>query len=78
MVMAGRRTVLLSDGVDPSDVARLAGRLAEIKGTNGGRIYINERCNFFTNMNESNPADLIFLGSLDEDPWFQPPDDFSE
>jgi hypothetical protein len=45
----GRREteVRLSDDVGAAAAARLANRLAQVKGTSGGRIYINERCEFF-------------------------------
>lgn len=80
MQKSGRvqRQVLLSDQVGASAARDLAQRLASIKGPSGGRIYINEACNFFAPMNESNPADFIFLGSLDEDAWFLPPEEFAD
>ena len=66
-------TVLLSDEVEPTAAAALATRLAAVKGEKGGRIYINERAEFF-----SPPAapggDHVYLGHLDDDDWFPSPE----
>lgn len=66
----GRRetTYYLSDfhGVGPA--RELARRLAAHKELGSGRIYINEQCEFF------DPATNIYLGSIEDDPWFPPPD----
>ena len=59
---------LLSDYHGGARSSELARRLAAIKGTQGGRIYINEHCEFF------DPATIVYLGSLGDDPWFPPPD----
>lgn len=49
---------------------RLANRLRDVKGSRGGRIYINEAAEFFAPVEN----DYLYLGSLDEDVWFSPPD----
>ncbi|MEI2704081.1 MAG: hypothetical protein V9E89_02215 [Ilumatobacteraceae bacterium] len=66
----GRREtqVHLSDSCGVPRARNLAQRLARVKGTAGGRIYINEQCEFF------DPATNIYLGSIEDDPWFPPPD----
>lgn len=66
----GRREtkVVLSDLYGEGPASGLAKRLAAIKGTNGGRIYINEECEFF------DPDSNVYLGSVGDDPWFPPPD----
>lgn len=66
----GRREtqVCLSDSCGVSRALHLAQRLARVKGTAGGRIYINEQGEFF------DPATNIYLGSIEDDPWFPPPD----
>jgi len=61
-------TYYLSDLHGAGPARGLANRLAALKGTAGGRIYINEQCEFF------DPRDRVYLGSLDDDPWFSPPD----
>ncbi len=62
----------LSDYVSDAAARGLAKRLAKVKGESGGRIYINECCQFF------GPAPVgdghVYLGALDDDPWFPPPD----
>ena len=71
----GQRTTVehrLSDTAGESAAAGLARRLAAVKGTDGGRIYINERGNFFSPPRDG--VEHIFLGGLDEDPWFPAPD----
>lgn len=62
------RKVLLSEQCDDKKSRALAQRLAKVKGTSGGRIYINEECEFF------DPNTKVYLGSIDDDPWFVPPD----
>jgi hypothetical protein len=63
----------LSDVRGADDAARLARRLAQHKGDAGGRVYINEASEFFSP--PAQPGDpYIYLGNLDEDYWFEPPD----
>lgn len=63
----------LSDEHGPDDAAALAKRLATHKSDAGGRIYLNEAGEFFAP--PSSPAgDYTYLGGLDEDLWFPPPD----
>lgn len=74
--IAGKRTKVehrLSDTAGEAAAARLAKRLATVKGSDGGRIYINERGNFFSPPRDGG-VEHIFLGGLDEDPWFPAPD----
>ena len=63
----------LSDTAGEVAAQNLAKRLAAVKGSGGGRIYINECGNFFSPPPDGG-IDHVFLGSLDEDPWFVPPD----
>ncbi len=67
------RTVLLSDVHGTTAAAELVQRLARVKGDLGGRVYLNECGEFFTP--PPNPRDdFVYLGSLDEDVWFPPPE----
>jgi hypothetical protein len=63
--------VKLSDIAGPANARSLANRLAETKGSAGGRVYINEASEFF-----SPPADLggefIYLGHLEPDARAEP------
>ena len=63
----------LSDHVGSKAAAALAARLARVRGTEGGRIYINE-CGEFFAPPRAGATDHIYLGALDEDPWFPAPD----
>ena len=66
-------TERLSDVHGADDAARLARRLARVKGDAGGRIYLNECGEFFSPPSELG-AEYVYLGSLDDDLWFPPPD----
>jgi hypothetical protein len=74
-IEGGRTTVehRLSDTAGEAAAARLAERLASVKGSDGGRIYINERANFFSPPRDGGVGH-VFLGGLDEDTWFPAPD----
>ena len=52
------------------EARKLANRLAAIKGSQGGRIYINEQCEFFAPRTESSGMPFVYLGHLDDDVWF--------
>jgi hypothetical protein len=67
-------TVFLSDDVDPESARNLAQRLGRNKGPQGGRVYINEALEFFTPIDRGAVTDYVYLGCLDEDPWFTAPD----
>lgn len=71
----GRREteVRLSDDVGAAAAGRLANRLAQVKGTSGGRIYINERCEFFGPVSTNDYSTFLYLGNLHEDLWFPAP-----
>jgi hypothetical protein len=71
-----RTRVHLSDTVGADAAARLARRLAEIMGFNGGRFYINERCELFAPGRADDGIAPVYLGNLEEDQWFLPPDGY--
>jgi hypothetical protein len=62
----------LSDEVGAEAANALAKRLAVVKGTNGGRIYINECGEFFAPVQSAGA--FLYLGHLGEDAWFGAPD----
>lgn len=68
------RTELLSAHVGVDAARRLVHRLGEHKGRSGGRFYINEECEFFSPVQRGNVTEYIYLGALDDDPWFHAPD----
>lgn len=67
------REFRLSDEHGPDAAAALARRLASHKGDAGGRIYLNEAGEFFSPPPQPG-MDYTYLGALDEDLWFAPPD----
>ncbi len=72
------RTEMLSDSVGPEAAAELAARLGRVRGSSGGRFYINEAAHFFSPDPEGG-ADFIYLGCLTEDDqWFFPPEEFED
>jgi hypothetical protein len=48
-------------------------RLAEKKGSAGGRIYINERQHFFAPITTDEGVVYHYIGSLGDGPWFEEP-----
>lgn len=75
VLTSGRRSVehRLSDVAGPAAARALIERLVSVKGSSGGRIYINERCQFFGPAGDGSSG-FVYLGALDDDPWFSPPD----
>jgi hypothetical protein len=75
-VVGEHMTVLLSDHVGKSSAVLLAGKLGRIIGETGGRFYINERGEMFHRDRESDGFAFVYLGNLDDDLWFLPPDGY--
>ncbi|WP_121257777.1 hypothetical protein [Nocardioides ferulae] len=71
-----RETVYLSDDVGASAARDIAGRLGKVKGTQGGRIFINEEYEIFAPVGVAGDWQYIYLGPLGESPWFLPPEEF--
>lgn len=53
--------------------ARLSRRLGRVKGSQGGRIYINEAREFFAPVTSGYDVSYVYLGSLEDDVWFPAP-----
>jgi hypothetical protein len=66
--------VYLSDHIGMDDARRLAGRLSMAKTSSGGRIYVNEALAFFARIEKGGRWEYVYLGWLEEDGWFDPPD----
>ena len=62
--------------IGAESAARLAKRLAGIMGTPGGRFYINERGEMFSPARADDGISPVYLGNLDDDMWFSPPDGY--
>lgn len=75
---SGRReiTVMLSDEVGADGARQTANWIAEVKGRSGGRFYINERSELFCPTVENDYAHFVYIGALDDRPWFDPPEGF--
>lgn len=67
------REFRLSDEHGADAAAALAKRLAVQKGNAGGRMYLNEAGEFLSPP-PGPDQDFVYLGALDEDLWFPPPD----
>lgn len=65
---------MLSDETGLRSAASLSRRLSVVKGNQGGRIYINERCEFFAPVKGSEGWRFRYLGHLEDDSWFSGPD----
>jgi hypothetical protein len=65
----------LSDHVGQPAAAQLANRLRQVKGLEGGRVYINEVGEFFAPIDDGDgTVSYVYLGPLEDDPWFPAPD----
>ncbi len=65
----------LSDDVGAPNARELARRISAIKGSAGGRFYINEACEMFAPMNGAEGGvEYIYLGPLADSAWFDAPD----
>lgn len=75
-VKSGRiiREVRLSDHVGKDAAAETASQIALHKPS-GGAVYINECCEMFIPTADVEP-EYVYVGSLDELAWFDPPDGY--
>ena len=69
-------TVLLSRQVGAEPAGRLARRLAALMGGSGGRFYVNEAGEMFSPGRAPDGVGALYLGHIDDDQWFAPPDGF--
>lgn len=71
----GRRriTTYLSDERGREAALKLSQRLGKIKGSSGGRFFINEAGELFAPVGLAGDWSYIYLGDLGEDVWFPPP-----
>lgn len=73
--VSDRRTqiVLLSDEVGQSAARETAARIAAVKGTAGGRFYINEAGEMFGPVSSNDYANFVYIGHLEDSRWFHAP-----
>lgn len=68
------RDELLSKYVGPVEARKTASKIAAIKGTAGGRFYVNECRSIFAPLEKGGTWEYIYIGKLeDDDPWFPRP-----
>jgi hypothetical protein len=70
------RIEVLSDHIGAASAAKLGQRISQVKSTAGGRFFINERMELFTPLSDGGAVTYVYVGNLDEDGWFPPPDGF--
>ena len=66
----------LSDEVGQSAATATAARIRAIKGPDGGRFYINERCELFAPVASNDYEHYVYLGHLEDSAWFDPPEGY--
>jgi hypothetical protein len=71
-----RETVFLSDDVGAPAARATASFIAAVKGTSGGRVFINEECELFAPVGVAGDWEYQYIGPLGEHAWFAPPDGF--
>jgi hypothetical protein len=68
------RTVKLSKCVGQEAAEKIASRIRRVKGSQGGRFYINEWREMFAPRGEDDRTAYYYIGHLDlDEPWFPKP-----
>lgn len=68
--------VYLSEEVGENAAKATAARIKAIKGSDGGRFYINERCELFAPVASNDYEHFVYLGHLEDSAWFDPPEGY--
>lgn len=71
-----RETVFLSDDLGPAAARDVARWISNVKGTSGGRFFINEESELFAPVGVAGDWSYVYIGSLGERPWFMVPSGF--
>jgi hypothetical protein len=73
-----RETVFLSDDVGAAEARRTAEFVSSVKGTSGGRVFINEEWELFAPVGIAGDWDYLYIGRLSDEnlQWFAPPPEF--
>lgn len=68
--------VRLSDEGQAGDKAakKTAARVSAVKGSMGGKFYINEQCEMFAPVQSNGSWIFLYIGHLEDSGWFIPPD----
>lgn len=67
--------VFLSDVVDETKAKRTAARIAHVKGSAGGKFYINEQCEMFAPVEHKSGWRFLYIGHIEDSAWFPCPDE---
>lgn len=67
------RTVKLSKVVNAAVAGRIAARIGQVKGGEGGRFYVNEFLRMFAPVSRGGEIEYVYLGQLDLEDWFPEP-----
>lgn len=66
--------VRLSDEAGEKAAKKTAARVSAVKGSMGGRFYINEQCEMFAPVASGDSWIFLYIGHLEDSAWFSPPD----
>ena len=64
------KELFLSKSIGVEAAKRVSGKIAKIKGSGGGRIYVNEHCHIFTPRSGTYGLEYIYIGCIDLNEWF--------
>lgn len=67
---------MLSDEVGEAAARSTAARIAAVKGSSGGRFYINEVGEMFGPVSSNEDARFVYIGHLEDSCWFKAPDGY--
>lgn len=74
-VQGGRieKTLYLSKKIGPERARITTSKVSDVKGTAGGRFFVNEFLEMFAPVNENAQWEYVYIGKLDLDYWFPKP-----
>jgi hypothetical protein len=67
-------SVRLSGVVGEKRARETAARVSAVKGSMGGRFYINEQCELFAPVLIDGSWRFLYIGHLEDSAWFDPPE----
>jgi hypothetical protein len=68
------KTVKLSKVLNPEEAQKVASQISQFKGHFGGRFYVNEFCSIFAPILEGHELRYVYIGRIDLERWFPPPE----
>ena len=67
--------VFLSDFASDAEAKRTAARIVAVKGSMGGKFYINEQCEMFAPVQHKGGWRFLYIGHLEDSAWFPESDE---